>query len=369
MQINFDEIKVPTEKLNQTVKESMESVQKEHRKKRKRNIIGWGSAAAAAIVAFVGFGISNPVLASQIPLVGQIFERIQDKQQYAGNFSEVAEPVNGNTVSESQGMRITLSEIYCNQAAMNVSVLIESEKPFPEDGKGVRTDVAGNKMTDENGNEICDLFLHGRIETDFFEQPLEEEIQVTGEYIDECTFAGAFRIDFRLNEWALTEIPDKFQWSMDVDWIKYFREDGMTYNKIDGNWILDTAVTKKKSDSKIIEVNEFAPNGEGIQSVTVTPYEVSVDFIWDETKVRAGYEEFDFVQECMLDADGKRIKDKIGKFSPTGYNLSKITVYYFPTPSEEVYMEIQEKIEGEEADRLPEYLDEIAIHKIEIGLE
>lgn len=102
----------------------------------------------------------------------------------------------------------------------------------------------------------------------------------------------------------------------------------------------------------------------------MTDYEVRVDTEVDESKIQPGYEKFDSVQYVMLDADGKLIHDKIGMFSPVGYNLSRINVYYFATPTETDYMAVQEKINDESfAEELQGYLEETAIQKTVINLE
>ena len=141
-----------------------------------------------------------------------------------------------------------------------------------------------------------------------------------------------------------------------------------TYSK-PVSWEFETDVTIDKTEPAVIEVNDSAPNGMTINSVTMTPYEVFVDTGYDESKVMPGYEKYDSLQCVMLDAAGKRIEDKVGFFSPAGYALSKITIYFYPAQTEEIYMETQEKLHDESfKDRLADYLEEIAVHKTEIDL-
>ena len=111
----------------------------------------------------------------------------------------------------------------------------------------------------------------------------------------------------------------------------------------------------------MIQVNESAPNGDVIDSVTMTPYEVSIDYGFDESKVEAAYEKFDSLQSVMIDA---------GSFSPAGYDLSKITIYYYPAPTEAVHDEIREKLYDESfKDQIVSYMEEISVRKIEIDLD
>lgn len=132
MQIRFNDIDVPKERLEQVVNQNIYEIKMQHKKKKHWNYVIRGTAAAAAVLALTGIFASNPTFAAKLPLVGHIFERVQDEQNYPGNFDEVAEPVADKNVSEDQGIKITLSEIYSDSRAMYVSAMVESKDPFPE---------------------------------------------------------------------------------------------------------------------------------------------------------------------------------------------------------------------------------------------
>lgn len=369
MQIKFDDISVPTEKLEQVVNQNMYDIKREYKKKKHWNYVMKGTAAAAVSLAAVGVFASNPALAAKLPLIGHIFERVQDEQMYPGNFNEVAKPVAEGNVSESDGIKMTLSEIYSDSRALYVSAMIESEEPFPEEVK------ESNML---NGDNIgYRMYLDIEQEFDFMTppdtyEPMEwpgEEFEWTpldlrGEYVDEHTYVGAIRISFSEYPIAGFDIPDTFHWKLKVNNI----DNMFTYSK-PVSWEFETDVTIDKTEPAVIEVNDSAPNGMTINSVTMTPYEVFVDTGYDENKVMPGYEKYDSLQCVMLDAAGKRIEDKVGFFSPAGYALSKITIYFYPAQTEEIYMETQEKLHDESfKDQLADYLEEIAVHKTEIDL-
>ena len=370
MQIRFDEIPVPEDKLNAVVGKNMQKVRNVYKmRQRKRNFVRWGSAAAA--VAFVTlFCFTNPVLAAKIPLIGHIFEQVQDEQRYSGNFDEVAQPLTDNNSKTSEGITITLSEIYSNKEAMYFTAMVESEEPFPEE-------VKESNMLE--GYDIgYHMYLLAEQEFDFMTAPESYEpydwpgdefewtpLDLKGEYVDEHTFAGACRIDFSLYPMGTFDVPDTFNWKMKVSKIDILDD----YAK-EGSWEFDTNVTTDGTEPEVIQVNESAPNGSVITTVTKTPYEVRVDFAFDESKVQPGYEAYDSIQSVMLDADGKRIVDKVGLFPVQGYNLSQINVYYFATPTEEEYMKVEEKFYDESfQDELQSYLEEISIQKTVINLE
>lgn len=363
MQVDFNNIQIPTEKLNTVVSENLDTIKKLHKRTRTRRIAGSCAAAAAAIAFLSVICASNPVIAEQFTKLGKIFGLVQDQQRYPGDYSETSVPVTGTNVSQSEGITITLSEFVCSSESLNVSVLIESEEPFPET---FRESAAG---TDEETN--ASLMLTAGQSADFADGPLDFSgdpyIEVRGSFQDEYTFAGAFRINFSLYPYAEYEIPDSFTWDLKITSI--FCPDGNSSLTIPGEWSFSSQITKQDINTKIVEVNKYAPSGIGISNVRVTPYEVIVEDAYDESKIQPGYEKYDSIQYVMLDGSGKLIKDKIGMFPVSGYDLSKITVYYLATPNEETWVEIQEKLYDEAfAPQLQDYLENIAIQKTEIPL-
>lgn len=209
-------------------------------------------------------------------------------------------------------------------------------------------------------------------DTDFADLPMNPDgnlyVEAEGAFQDEYTFAGAFRIDFNVYPYALYEIPDSFTWDLKITNIYGPDWTGQPDSPLSlpGEWTFSSQITRQEIDTKTVDVNQYAPNGDGIVSVTITPYEVDVEMGYDEGKVQPGYERFDSIQSVMLDGSGKLIEDNIGLFSPDGYDLSMITVYYMETPDEASWLEIQDKLLDEDfAPQLQEYLEDIAIQNIQ----
>lgn len=366
MKIKFDDINVPTEKLEQVVAQNMYEIKREYKKKKRWNTLVKGMAAAAVLLSVTGIFFTNPALAAKLPLIGHIFEKVQDEQMYRGNFDEVAEPLTKGNVSESEGITMTLSEIYSDSRAMYVSAMIETKEPFPEKVKESNImfgEDIGYRMT-----------LAAEMEFDFMTPPDEYEAwewpgeefewgltEMRGEYVDEHTFVGAIRIPYSLYPIAGFDIPDTFQWKMKVSSIE-----NQYYSKI-GTWEFETEVSVDRTQVKEIEVNKSTPNGNIVKSVTMTPYEVYVDIVHDDSREAGSYEP---LQSVMVDGDGRLIIDKVGTFSAEEYNVSKITIYYFRAATDEEYMEIQEKLYDETyKEQLVGYLEEISVDKVEIDLE
>ena len=265
MLINFDEIPIPSDKLDNIVSENLDAIKKQSRKKKQHRIFASGAAAAVLITAFSAFCISNPVLASKIPLIGSIFKEVQDEQRYTGNFDEVAEPLTNGNVCTANDVTVTLSEVYCDTQALYVSVMLESAKPFSEELK---------KGTEQDTGEgiVHEFYLANSQEYDFLKTPAEYEIDnedpdhfqwtpvaLRGEFTDDSTFIGSFRVDFNLYPLALeTETPESFHWKLTVDELATHSE------SLTGPWTFETDVAMDLSNTAITEINESGPNGEEI---------------------------------------------------------------------------------------------------------
>ena len=246
--------------------------------------------------------------------------------------------------------------------------MLESAKPFSEELK------KGTEL-DTGEGIVHEFYLANSQEYDFLKTPAEYEIDsedpdhfqwtpiaLRGEFTDDSTFIGSFRVDFNLYPLALeTEIPESFHWKLTVDELATHSE------SLTGPWTFETDVAMDLSNTAITEINESGPNGEVVQSLVVTPYEATFRLGYDEAKIQPGYEAFDSVQSVMLDADGKVIRDKVGMFPTTDYNLAEITKYYFATPDDATYVAIQEKFRDETFQpQLREYLESISVQKIVI---
>lgn len=358
MQITFNNIGVPEEELNAVVEKNMDQIHRQCHRKRVRKILTGCSAAVILAAAGIGLCAMNPVLAEQIPLIGHLFERVEDKQIYSGNLSKDAEPVHEGNVSESGGIKMTLSEIYCNTEALNISVLIESEAPFPE----MKHD--GDQTTGDK--TISYQYLETEQNFDFMPESQQEVIQVNGEYLDDHTFAGAFRIDFNLGDLSQVEIPDTFHLDLSVSMLHILSnspEKEPCNLSGDTPWEFSVDVSKDSSQTVTKEVNQYAPNGMGIGTVTKTPYEITLNGGYSEEKKTSD----EPLQMVILDADGKYMPDKGGFMVPINdHNVSKITVYYYPAASEEEFMAIQERYRD---DDFEEFIKDKSTFQIQIDFE
>lgn len=191
---------------------------------------GFGAAAAVFILAII-FCAANPSLASEIPVLGSIFSKMQgiftfggipeDEITYlqeeqtagaggaegmgnvsgtsigqmmqeqsigAGELWESSETPDNTSMSRYQatdrGLTVTLTEYYASNQAIFIGVKVESEEAFPE-------------MANFSNYQLLQLYT---TETYSFRDVGNEEItyfrDLEGQLEDENTFVGVMRIDY-----------------------------------------------------------------------------------------------------------------------------------------------------------------------------
>lgn len=186
----------------------------------RRTFLGFAAAAAA----FSGVCIVNPAFASNIPVVGGIFETLGNSLGFSGDFDKYAEPAgdpeaestqesgnpkaevvdnsgqktdtvetddkntgepkNGITATQN-GTSVTLSEVYCNDSALYLAFKIETENKFPD------------TMTDQERKPIVRFGFDSAFSTSFQseEDGMLLNSYLDGQILDEHTYAGVLRIE------------------------------------------------------------------------------------------------------------------------------------------------------------------------------
>ena len=186
----------------------------------RRTFLGFAAAAAA----FSGVCIVNPAFASDIPIVGGIFETLGNSLGFSGDFDKYAEPAgdteaentqksgdpeaedvdnsgqktdtvetddkntgepkNGITATQN-GTSVTLSEVYCNDSALYLAFKIETEDKFPD------------TMTDQERKPIVRFGFDSAFSTSFQseEDGMLLNSYLDGQILDEHTYAGVLRIE------------------------------------------------------------------------------------------------------------------------------------------------------------------------------
>ena len=363
-----------------------------------------GGMAAVLAVGFV-FCAINPVMAKNVPVVGGLFEILQDNVSFFGDFSDHAttlEAVDGTKTDSSEtdgaktdhanndaiytktadGLTITCSEVYANSQAIYVTMQFKSDKPFPETETGA-----------ESGTPVIDLDMTGGVDFNSEASPVIDG-QVEGKFLDDNTYACIFRYDLAeaakdyteynekynemtqqvMDEMGITqadlddqtdegyalleefinkvserggeyqkyikdiEIPDTFNLHLDItkvrgleadyewsedDYEKYGTDAG--YYKYEGDWNFDIPVTVDDSQTEVLELNDTNDAGIGLKSVIRTPYELTVNELYED-----GSDSDCFM--VALDANGNKLpyNDSTGNcnnFTIQDRDISTVDIY------------------------------------------
>lgn len=359
MEIKFKDISVP-EQLDQVVEQSMKKIYEQKRHRRMKNrAIGLGTVAAIFILG-IFFCVTNPTIAAKIPWIGHIFEQLQNEYYYSGDYSKVKQQLpqkempadDGaterieDTVAEHESaftstvgdITITLSEIYCNNQALYISVQMKSEKEFPK---------------------LADNFCVQTIEQYSF-NPTKQKDQpdIFGKCVDAHTYVGIMRFDLNEKtyvgideEYALkkgqemglaegmlyidedtpkieTEVTDSFTLQLKIKSLKInFKEvvnesDAIKYK---GPWKFTLQVKKNMDDAQELKINDINKQGIGLGKITKDRFEITVFDIYKKKKEAADY------FPVILDADGMRMPNvgggSVNTVAIQDRDVSKIDIY------------------------------------------
>lgn len=174
------------------------------RKRRKMNAAFktlTGIAASAAV--FSAVCITNPAWASNIPVVGSVFEKIGNSLGFSGDFTEFAKPLeddstnsgDGNETGDAaavgkdtkysktvNGLTVALSEVYCNEEALYLSMSVKSDEPIPD------------TMLSQDGMPLIDL-ADTELKLSYNKDYILYNAVLDGEMLDKYTYAGVLRVD------------------------------------------------------------------------------------------------------------------------------------------------------------------------------
>lgn len=299
---------------------------------------GWMcAAAAAAVIVGAGFCYTNPALASKLPVIGQIFEKVEDQVTFSGEYSdrgtvlteekeEAEEAVKGEYTVTNQGVEVTASEVYCDGHSIFLTVKVADEE-------GVFTNIPEYSAEGASGETIQSMYLAGnwRLEGAADRKDLIDT-EMEGTALDDHTFIGMIKMD--LDEKAEEDGILQFALSgLEYDDVNGLAEDGvMPLHQTEGTWEFSIPFSVDKENAKEITVGERSDQGYGIDQVFVSPYQIIIDA--DVPDPQEG-----FYDIAVYDQDGKAIKwanTNLG-YGTTVYavkqrEISKLQIYLFDDP-------------------------------------
>lgn len=316
----------------------------EEKRRRRKMQLTWTLSTAAAITLFLAVCVANPAVVRSIPILGNLFEELGSSQAYQGDYEEYAEPLKepeeaettekqeqkkkeeGLYTKTSDGVTVTLSEVYCNEAALYLSLLIESEEEFPP-------------VREQDGKPVIDI-LRSDISFSY-----REDFQLQGNYLDgrflnNKTYAGILRLNLEDTKWngeetdASIQIPENFTMNLNIHEITGHLPENFKGEipekaaccerdwKFRGEWDFTVEVTKDNTKTVTKELSLTDENGAGVLSVTKTPFELSLDINDPEARYAA----------VVLDAEGNPLSPggfagTEGEYAIGEHDVSTIYVY------------------------------------------
>ena len=247
-------------------------------------------ASVAAVLALsTGILMANPVLASNLPIIGKIFERLEDKVTYSGDFkdnadiltsepeitgTDMGESANSNYVVENNGVKLTASEIYCD----GYSIFLTAEIEVANGGLSDMMADYASRSTD--GAKVSTMYtkgqweaptagVSGKLMNDHFE----------GEVVDDKTFVGILKAD--LGNMA----SEGGTFNLNLSFLGYdsnanhpqVNDDPIGLGqRFTGSWNLAIPYTVDTANTKIVAVDAKSESGFGIEKVLVSPYQVVI---------------------------------------------------------------------------------------------
>lgn len=271
------------------------------------------ASTAAALAIGTGVLVANPVLAAKIPIIGKIFERVEDRVTYSGDYKDkadvltnevtnppgddrdsatVVETVSDATyVVEDQGVTFTASEVYCDGHSLYLTAKVESKDGGFSDMTGYSSEAeitalseavaAGEKVEGERDESVHDVIKHmyawGGGQT---KQGItgENELQsMEGDVIDDNTFVGMLKIDLA------EEVSGAGVFDLDLNMLGFdgYHDDrendnNNIMNRYDGSWKLAIPYTVDTENAKTIDVNQEVVDGFKVNKVFISQYQAIV---------------------------------------------------------------------------------------------
>lgn len=425
--LKYEKIRIP-DSLSERVQKGISAGEAVYKKNKRKKLFVKAGAAAATVVLCAGVFAASPVLASKVPVIRDIFKLFQEDYSYPGDFDAVAEkleepgnqtgdrnagtdggnakgqgtktegegdfPKDGKYTKTANGVSVSVSEAYCSAEAVYLSLLITSEEKFPD-----------TEMSMEQPRPLICMKTEERYSFTDREDPGFGFGYLEGDFLDDHTYAGIYRIDIMditqgdpekkekllsmdtLNmDFTITQIignkaePDQLDYRgktkeeieamTDEEWNAFMKEvyaDGdwsLFPNKhehwwCDGPFEFQINLAIDKENAQIVTVNERNETGAGLYSVSKTLFEITVETDCSEERQRQG------VTAVVLDADGKMLSYGGGSWSTTftisDRDVSKIYVYIC---DDQQYLD---ELKGyRESDNFQQILEENALYSKEI---
>ena len=246
------------------------------------------SMAAVLLVCVIANAVF-PVQVRALPIVGSIFERIQDAVGYE-KLSEYARPLAGEEaggaadeqdyMETNGGLTVSVAEVYADSEVIYLSMKFKSDEPFPkgfyhlpgEDGEKMDKKVPmlfyANKKYSFMKNTGME-FWNGR----------SIGVIVEGLMVNENTYEFLWRIELARDLGAYQKkvdkkavLPDEFTLDVGIDTVHSMLSRDEIYH---GPWNISIPIRVDDRHREVAEIRETGETGAGLISVEKTPFEIT----------------------------------------------------------------------------------------------
>ncbi|MDD7795303.1 DUF4179 domain-containing protein [Clostridium sp. 'White wine YQ'] len=259
---NFNNIQVP-DGIDSTIENAVLKAVNDKKLRKPKKIKIASIAVSASFAVLFTLGYSNPAFAAKLPIVGSVFESIEKNIYFPGNYSEYSTSVNKSAVSN--GIKITMSDILCDGQSLYVTYKIESPTKFKYTSWGDKPLTMNQLMTSEAYKKVS--FSNKELDDSGF-------AGLEGKFLDENTFIGMEK--YNLDSLG-TDIPDNFDFQVKLTTVGTH---GLNMNDkdqyFDGTWAFKVPVKVDKSLIKNITISDAEANGQKIQSISTTPFQLMI---------------------------------------------------------------------------------------------
>lgn len=282
----YDEIKIP-DNIDEITKNAVErGIKYKKRNKYKKIMI----ASVASIGLIISLGISNPSIADNISILGNVIEKINYALKNSDFFKDNINDINKS--STYGGLTITVDRAMYDGNNVYMEWTLETDSTF----KNTEYMKAIESYEDEKEN------IQYKFITDFPEfkidgkRPLGYGYEYSKvKFVDDNTMEGSVVFEFE----AINNIEsDVIDFEMEFGLFSSELDERGNHTKLDGKWSFNFPVKSNKEDTKTIEVNKT--KGEfTLHQVLLTPMSVSIDI----TAPKEYYKSFDIMEAVEVRDD------------------------------------------------------------------
>lgn len=330
----YEEVETDNEKMKKIMKSKLRARKSEEGNQERKKLSKIAKIAAAGLIGVIVVGTVNPALASNIPILGNVFKELNKSirlnEYIKDDFNNIG------VSSSSNGITITVDEVLYDTDSLYTSFIVKSDKPFKKTKyiKAFDDFYDGNKILYMN---INNLKINGENMDGYsFESP-------SGKFVDDYTFicSTAFHLKSKNNY-----LDQDIEIDMGVEILDIENTDTNGQSaKFDGKWNFNFMAKSTKNNTVEIDIGT-TKEGITLNKVIYTPLNITVDLTLPKKYLEeddAGFSEYYYIvtneDDTLLGYFGSSSSEYIDesndicryiqKYNLNGKKLNSITVGFY----------------------------------------